>query len=96
MQAAADGGAPIPDASAGKQAVIDAVVAWVEAAISADRKARHGPQRGRAFLASLEGALAACAWSWQRRRVRWPHTGARPAARRPCAPASASTARALV
>lgn len=38
QQAASDGGAAIPDAAAGKAAVVDAVVAWVEAAISADRK----------------------------------------------------------
>jgi len=37
-QAAADGGAAIPDAAAGRAAVVDAVVAWVEAAIAADRK----------------------------------------------------------
>lgn len=39
-QAAADGaGAPqIPDDGAGKAAVVDAVVAWAEAAIAADRK----------------------------------------------------------
>lgn len=38
MQAAQDGGAAIPEAGAGKAAVIDAVVAWVDAAIAADRK----------------------------------------------------------
>lgn len=38
MQAAEDGGAAIPDAGAGKDAVIAAVVAWVGAAIDADRK----------------------------------------------------------
>lgn len=37
-QAAADGGAAIPEAGAGKAAVVDAVAAWVEAAIAADRK----------------------------------------------------------
>eukprot|EP00775_Hariotina_reticulata_P005707 gene5707-5947_t len=37
-QAAEDGGAAIPDAGAGKDAVIAAVVAWVRAAIDADRK----------------------------------------------------------
>lgn len=37
-QAAEDGAAPIPDAAAGKEAVIDAVVSWVHAAIAADRK----------------------------------------------------------
>eukprot|EP00878_Enallax_costatus_P002117 GHUV01002285.1.p1 GENE.GHUV01002285.1~~GHUV01002285.1.p1 ORF type:complete len:493 (+),score=190.38 GHUV01002285.1:198-1676(+) len=37
-QAAADGGAAIPDVDAGKDAVIEAVVSWVHAAIAADRK----------------------------------------------------------
>jgi methylthioribulose 1-phosphate dehydratase/enolase-phosphatase E1 len=37
-QAAADGGAAIPPASAGQAAVVEAVVAWVHAAIAADRK----------------------------------------------------------
>jgi methylthioribulose 1-phosphate dehydratase/enolase-phosphatase E1 len=38
LQAAADGGAPIPPSTAEQGAVIDAVVAWVHAAIAADRK----------------------------------------------------------
>ncbi|KAI8464624.1 MAG: HAD-like domain-containing protein [Monoraphidium minutum] len=38
QQAAADGGAAVPGADAGQAAVVDAVAAWVEAAISADRK----------------------------------------------------------
>ncbi|WIA33460.1 hypothetical protein OEZ86_006590 [Tetradesmus obliquus] len=37
-QAAEDGAAPIPDAAAGKEAVIAAVVSWVQSAIAADRK----------------------------------------------------------
>ncbi len=41
-QAAADGAAGVPEAAAGKAAVVDAVVAWVEAAIAADRKVGHG------------------------------------------------------
>jgi methionine salvage enolase-phosphatase E1 len=37
-QAAEDGAAAIPEAAAGREAVIAAVVAWVHAAIAADRK----------------------------------------------------------
>jgi methionine salvage enolase-phosphatase E1 len=37
-QAAEDGAPAIPDAAAGKEAVIAAVVSWVHAAIAADRK----------------------------------------------------------
>ncbi|KIZ00060.1 enolase-phosphatase E1 [Monoraphidium neglectum] len=61
QQAAEDGGAPIPAASAGQAAVVDAVVSWVEAAISADRKVGALKQlQGHVWRAGFKsGALVA-------------------------------------
>jgi hypothetical protein len=89
-QAAADGAAAIPGAAAGKAAVVDAAVAWVEAAIAADRKVggrarRAGRQRRRAHAKRGRTGPSGSGSPGAQQLIGRALSTARPAAPLPCA-----------